>query len=433
MKPPLRACSLVAVTTALLAQQPADDTEILAKARALLVARARRLPDYTCVQTVDRQYFQHPHPLPRHRQPSCAAIAAENQRKPRALALAATDRLRLDVKVSRGKEIGTWAGASQFGSRSVFDLIGGGPYGTGMLGTLISDTFENGGATYQYLGEQTIDGARLVAYSFQVPVESSHYRIKTCDCPESSASGAHWTTTPFSGVFWLDPDSLELRRMTIQPHELPPEAGTCEAVTTIDYQKARVGTGEFLLPRRSAIHVVARDANETQATAVYTGCREYHGEATIRFDDAPAGGQIQPAAAPAAPLPSGVSLSLALTAPIDTDTAAAGDVVTAKVVKPARYRASKVVLVPAGAKVEGRILQMQHWLQWPSHFTIAIRLEKLEVDGVSRPLYARGVAFPGRAPLAAEFTFSTNKKRYIVPAGYQSNWITVEPRLEEKK
>jgi len=57
--------------------------------------------------------------------------------------LESSDRLRLVLKVSAGLEIGSWAD-SQFTVRNIFDLIGGGPYGTGMLGALITDIFVNG-------------------------------------------------------------------------------------------------------------------------------------------------------------------------------------------------------------------------------------------------------------------------------------------------
>src|ERR1039458_6065633 len=67
---------------------------------------------------------------------------------------------------------------------------------------------------------------------------------------------------------------------------------------------------------RSSMRMVMTDATETLNTAVYSGCREYHGEATIRFEAAAVGGEVQAAAAPASPLPAGMSLSLALTSPI---------------------------------------------------------------------------------------------------------------------
>jgi len=422
VKPPLCASLLAATATALLAQQPADPTELLTKARDLIVARARRLPDYVCIQTVDRRYFKDPYrqvpPL------SCAQIAALNKENPPALALEATDRLRIELKVSHGMEIGAWPGESQLGFRSLFDLASGGAYGTGTLGTFFGDIFERGGASYNYIGETTDGGLKLAAYGFQVPVGSSHYLIKT---------GSGWTQTGFSGVFWIDADSLDLRRLKVDANDMPKESDGCEAQTTVEYQKVKVGMGEFLLPLRSSMRMVMTDATESLNTALYSGCREYHGEAAIRFDTPAAGGAVQAAAAPASPLPAGISLSVVLASPIDTDTAAAGDIVIAKLRRP--VRTSKEVLAPAGATVEGRIVQMKHWLEKPQRFTISLLLEKLDVRGVATPLYARltrgagstRIYVPpvGQSPLAAALVFTTDKSRYIVPAGYQTNWVTV--------
>jgi len=330
---------LAPLTTALLAQQPPDPTELLAKARDVIVARAKRLPDYVSVQTVDRQYFKHLRP--QFPPPSCSQIAAHNEDNPHDLVLQSTDRLRLELKVSQGMEIGAWAGDSQFSSRSIFDLSGGGAYGTGTLGPFLADIFQYGGATYNYMREETAGGLKLAAYGYRVPLLSSHYLVKT---------GSDWTPTAFSGVFWIDSDSLELRRLMVDANEMPPETGGCEAETTVEYQKVPVGTGEFLLPVRSSMRVVVMDATETRTTAVYSGCREYHGEATIRFDTAALGREVQGAAASTDPFPAGLSLSLALTSAIDTDTTAAGDIVMAKLRKPVRAHAE--VLAPAGARLK---------------------------------------------------------------------------------
>jgi hypothetical protein len=145
----------------------------------------------------------------------------------------------------------------------------------------------------------------------------------------------------------------------------------------------------------------------------------------------------------ATPLTAGVHLSLALTEPIDTDTAAAGDIVRAKLRSQLRDPKSKAILARAGAGVQGRIVDVEHWLEEPRYFKISIMLEKLEEDGASRPLFAeidRGhgpaaVVLPpvGQSALVAAFRFPTEKERHLVPAGYQMNWVTVEPPAEEKK
>jgi len=442
---PMRAFLSAAVGTALLAQQTLPPTDRLARARDILGERAKHLPDYTCIQTVDRRYFKR---LPRKvtildgdvvrsYQPihSCEQIRSLGGHD---LVLQSTDRLRLDIKVSQGFEIGSWPD-SQFSARSIFDLIAGGPYETGMLGALISDIFVHGGATHRYLGEETGTGTQLSTFSYQVPLGSSHYQVK---------SGSNWVATPFAGTFWLDSATQDLKRLIVQATELPPQTKACEAETTVDYQKVHVGAGEFLLPRQSSMRLVMQDESETQSTVVYSACREYVGESTIHFDQVPAAGETKGAEVPATPLQEGLSLSLALTSPIDTDTAAAGEIVRAKVRKAVLAPQSKMVLVPAGAIVQGRIIQMQHWLNKPRHFTISIVLERLETGGVLRPLYAKVDSYSdlygsttisrtpiGLAPLGAAFLFKTDKNRYRVPAGYKSNWVTVAPApaAEKKK
>ena len=377
------------------------------------------MPDYTCVQTVDRRYFERQHP--EYPLVSCDQLRSLDSS---AWVPEATDRLRLDIKVSQGMEIGSWKG-SQFTESNIFKMTGGGPYGTGMLGPLIADIFMNGGATYTYMGDD--------AYGYQVPLASSHYRV-------NARSG--WATAAFSGVFWLDSKSLDLKRLLLEAHDLPAETSACSVDTSVEYQQMQVGTGQFLLPRQSSMHLVMRDENVADTTAVYSNCRVFLGESTIRFDDVPAGNPGKAPVVATAPLPAGLHLSLALTEPIDTDTAAAGDMVRAKLRAPLREPKSKTILARAGAGVQGRIVEQKHWLEQPRYFKISIMLEKLEVDGGWRPLFAeidrvRGpaVVLPpvGWSPLVAAFRFTTEKQRYLLPAGYQINWVTVEPLPKEKK
>jgi hypothetical protein len=121
----------------------------------------------------------------------------------------------------------------------------------------------------------------------------------------------------------------------------------------------------------------------------------------------------------------------------------------AKVRKPVRDEVSKEILIPAGATVQGRILQMEHWLASPA-FHVAILLETLDVDGISSPLYARldrpdelrnaqessglrqrgmTITLPpiGRPMSVSSFVFRTRNRRFVVPPNYQSTWTTILP------
>ena len=87
---------------------------------------------------------------------------------------------------------------------------------------------------------------------------------------------------------------------------------------------------------------------------------------------------------------------------------------------------------------------MRRWLEKPRHFTISVMLEKLEVRGVATPLYAKlrpedkstSIVLPPigqSSPLVAALVFATDRNRYVVAAGYQTNWVTVAPPPEEEK
>lgn len=422
----MRGALILAAAMALFGQTPVDPARTLARARDKFLDSTQRLPNYTCVQTVNREYFRPAKPrLPR---PSCDQMIEERRRNSPARKLEATDRLRLDVKVSDGTEIGSWAGAGPFDSRGVFDLIGGGPFGTGPFGTLLWDIFASGGARFQYVGEDRASGATLFEYRFEVPSDASHSYIK---------AGAGWVATAYDGSVWIDPGSLDPMRLSVRSGELPPETGGCELATTVDYQRLRIGTRDFLVPRQSAFHVLMRDNAETEVRTSYSSCREYVGEATLHFGEDVSLPAAQEPKAARVSLPGDLSVSLAFASPIDTDTAAAGDVVVATVLDPVRAPRSKQVLIPAGATVRGRITKMQHWLSSPAHFWIAILLETVEINGVPSPFHAKregseggpAIFLPlaGQPPNVACFVFFSSASRHVVPRGYRSNWTTLAP------
>jgi len=431
----MRGGFFLAVAGVLSAQAQPDPTQVLGQARDKIVESRPRLPNYTCVQTVDRSYFRRaiqPNPFP-----SCSQMHAEEDTHAYQLDLYLTDRLRLDVKVSAGVEIGSWAGATQFDAKSIFDLVGRGPFGTGALGTFLTDIFDNSGTSFAYNGEVLSGSGKLYQYSYQVPLAASHYVVH---------AGRDWRAIAYEGEAGIDPHSLDLRHLVVRSYHLPIETEACEVATNADYARIHIGTGDFLLPQRSRLHIVTISTNENDVVTTYSGCREYQSESTIHFGDDPATGAATKKAGAAARvgLPEGLPISLGLEAPIDTDVAAAGDVIMQKVRKPVRAKGSKEVLIPAGATVRGRIVKMQHWMMPPNRFDIAIRLETWEVGGISTPLYAEpdrsesapDVGVPKRGvpinlppavqlPRIRTYEFFTDAKRYVVPRGFESKWITM--------
>lgn len=431
----MRTSLLLLTVLAAQAQTTPDPTEVFAHARDIVLDRIDRLPNYTCVQTVNRSYFkQGSEPA------SCDKMIGERIKKPPKLQIEATDRLRLDVKVSEGTEVGSWAGADKFDSRSIVDIVGTGPVGTGAFGTLNSDIFSNEGASFQYVGQTEADGAKVLEYRFEVPVSASHYLIR---------AGKGWVATPYDGQVWIDSASFEVKRLRVRTGELPPETLSCEATTTVDYQMMEVGSGETLIPHVSVLHFLLRDGSENESVTTYSNCHEFHGESTIHFEDMPETASASAKAVEERAIPAGVTVTLALETPIDSDTAAAGDIVEAKVRKNVVSGKHKEIAIPAGATVRGRLTMMEHRVGGEGRFEVGILLESIEMNGVKMPFYAkldrgqeianaerlargrmqRGVDVwmppPGQSPMVGFFVFPTSNSRYVMPRGYETRWFTL--------
>jgi hypothetical protein len=431
---------------ALSAQKAATPEQVLAKARDKIVDRTQRLPNYTCVQTVDRKYFKFK--SPQFRTLSCDDMSANRKKKNTLLHLEATDRIRLDVRVSGGTEIGAWAGSSHFDDGNIMKLIKG-PFGTGAFGTILTDIFTGDGVSFSFDGEEQFDSIGLLRYRFEVAHESSHYMVH---------AGDDWVFTGYDGAVWVDPNTFELRRLVMRTTELPKETGACESTTTVDYASRRVGDGDFLLPQRSTLHFLLRDMTESDVATTYSACHQYHAQANLVSDPAAIAGEASAKTAVPVSIPAGLVITIRLAEPIDTDTAAAGDVVVATVSAVGRRDPKAKTIVPVndsvvdiGAPIRGRIVLMQHLLDPPRSFVVAIQLETLEIKGMVSPLYAirptdyepwtvtkvtlehryraRPVFFPprGQTALVCNFSYFTNADRYVMPRGYESQWTTVLP------
>jgi len=232
---------------------------------------------------------------------------------------------------------------------------------------------------------------------------------------------------------------------------LPPETHICLVTDTANYERMRIGSGDFLVPRESVLRTLQTDSGVTEATIAYSSCREYTSESTIHFsgtEPRPNTAGASNSASSPSPLPAGLAFSVVLANPIDTSIAAAGDVFLARIRLPAVDQTSNAVLIPAGATIRGRIVRMEHFPG--TRFVIAIQLEALEVGGIATPFYAKPkdtrvsrnqtertylsrpgvhIVLPQLMELgnAASFVFPRSKEHYVVPAGYESSWITLPP------
>jgi hypothetical protein len=421
-----------------------------------------------CTQTIDRSQYEpaagragHSCDPPKGVEALMEVPLGIEKHKP--LLLTTSDRLRLDVAVTAGREMYSWVGESRFEDRTLFQLVRTGALSTGSFASFLTVVFRDDEASFSYKGEIAEAGRQLADFEFRVPVQSSHYFY----------SGAgNRVTTGYYGDIFVDPKTADLIRLAVHTEGLPPETGSCEASTTLDYSRVRLNGAEFLLPDRGQLQILDANGTELENSTAYSGCHEFLGESTLRFDagpaadaaDAPAVGTTDapavgttgaPApgktAAPAAgktaaedDLPGGLPFTIALSNNIDVSAAAAGDKIGAKLTTAIRD-AKGQILALKGAAITARIVQIRRFYVSETSLRLVLKLETVDIAGTPRPLAAapdsrapatnnakgalqrryNPVTLDNQDPQAAVIRFWNTKGNFVPSSGFESKWLTV--------
>ena len=148
------------------------------------------VPRYTCVQTVNRAQYRRQYGI----KSSCRSIIAARKQLASPGYLTVRDRLRLDVAVVDGAETFSWAGARQFETSHVDELVKSGATGSGEFVSYLTSVFGADTDSISYLGQSL--------FAYNVPIEKSHYTYSTTG-PDRTA--------PYHGSYFLvDPATTEL-------------------------------------------------------------------------------------------------------------------------------------------------------------------------------------------------------------------------------
>src|SRR5262249_26747474 len=212
---------------------PAADVRadaILARVHDRIIGELQHITNYTCVQTVSREYFRPNLALPPE---SCDALYASKASGSHTLHPWSLDRLRLDVAVTPNREIYSWAGAEKFDERDLPGIVGAGPISTGPFRGFLSSICGGHDAIFAFDGTTKRDGRELLQFAYRVPRERSQYRIRTI------AGG--WVVSAYEGAILVDPETADLLRLTIVTAELPPETGGCEGHMEMGDHRVAVG------------------------------------------------------------------------------------------------------------------------------------------------------------------------------------------------
>ncbi|MEZ5404127.1 MAG: hypothetical protein R2729_30890 [Bryobacteraceae bacterium] len=387
---------------------PGIAPEVLRIARIKVRARENleQLPNYTCTETIER-----------------------SRRGAKSRRFRLTDTLRLEVALVGGKELYAWPGANKFDDRELRDMVGG-TIGNGSFALHARSVFLSNVPTYKYIGEVEEFGRKLYRYSYYVPVNRSGYQLL-------NRSGYQLRVGDVSGVagyhgeFDVDSQSLDLVRLEVIAHDIPPHVTLAAARDEMRYQRVAIGESDFLLPHSSELSLTGLDGEESRNRTSFANCHQYSGESTISFDDPPP----TASAAPPGPvaeveLPEGLILETRLVEPLSLQTIAIGDIVEVEVTSNAKK--AKATIVPRGARAHGRVLAYRREYNRSEMHILRLRLEEIEFPGARAEI----LAIPVGARIPQGNSTAVDKTGIIYLRGQRQSLMKGTPliwRIEAKQ
>ncbi len=358
------------------------------RVRIGVLDNVRNFPRYICVQTVVRSQFE----LPRAGS-SCATAIANTERNADERVLRWHDRLRLDVGVGEKSEMYSWAGASKFEASDISAMIARGASGSGEFGSFLVSVFGGDAEDFVYHGLKEMPFGRVAFYDFKVPRSKSHYQY-------SVGASKGYAITGYHGSFYADPESADLRELDLQTSEFRESDPVCRVEDKIEYARTQVGQKTFMLPKAASMDVIYRNSTESLNETSFSGCREYVGESSIRFDVDDNGNVPEAEKRPELrALPPKTHLRVRINPPVDSDKAAAGDPITGVVDAPVKEKGE--IIVHAGDKLHGRIVRLEQTMGPAPRWTVAILFETIERNGVEQKVSLKPDDDGDRSPASA--------------------------------
>ncbi len=333
---------LLALLPAISAAFDQSSHEMLEKIRVKVAEQLARSRNYTCVQTIDRSYFQSAF----RTRSACGVVSPNDQDE------IMHDRLRLNVAVSDGGEIYSWQGDRKFSSTPVDKIVQGGPISSGSFVGFLGNIFIRPGIEFIYRGSTDKGSVEAVHFDYRVRRAVSRFRVE--------GEGNRSAIVPFHGSFTANAGSFELIQLRILADQIPSDLAICATDNEVQYQLAEISGNLTLIPRTFELRVNADHHFDTVSRSTYSQCHEFQAVSTLHFDAPGESKQVTGKADIEQWLPGGLTLPLALTSRIDAKTAYTGAPVEAVTTGPVRDAQGKT-LIPQGTGLHGIITQLERF------------------------------------------------------------------------
>lgn len=392
-----------------------DESELVSRAIQVVGGMLHRLPDYTCLETLER-----------------------SERKAHGTKFHTLDRVRMEVAYVNGEELYAWPGSTKFEEMDLRQAISGqGAFSTGNFGERLTNAYLTG-LPLEFAGRDTVKGQAAWKFTQSIPAVISRFDIIV---PPAKA------TVGYNVTAWHDAASLELLRFELLADDLPKGFPLRRSFEAVEYESVQVNGQPVRLPVMTELSMTTRSGMEDRTVSTFSNCREYKSESKLTFEEpAPEAANATPQSAAAADLSAGLDVQVKLDAAVDLKQAALGDPVTMTVARDVIGKGRK--WLSAGARVRGRwafieckdqpfaycfaILQTESYedgatsgqfrgsLQWPTLEPKDLLIES-GMDGASRLALPDGILRAAKNGPVLYVRFTTN-----LPRGYRLIWRTLE-------
>jgi hypothetical protein len=339
------------------AQTPEQVALIRAKEKVL--ASLDAIPNYTCLQTIERvQLKGEP-----GRQPDGSPLPLD------ALLERAdsSDTLRVEVGFAGNKEFYSWPGEGSFEEKSLLKMVGFGFISSGTFATALRNAFLGSTELFRAAGEEDLNGRRVLRYD---------YLAKGAGRALLLADRNPRTEVPYEGSVWIDAVTFDILRLRIKAEALSvPDIS--EIWGQLDYAVTNIGSGAFLLPQSAHMMVRLPAGVQRHNRSVFSGCRLFGVSSELSFDDGPAA--ITPASARTEKLelPADAILRVKFGTRIDSEKSSVGDKIEGQLERAVKKGGQLVV--PKGAIVTGRIRRLDRFRK-PARHVLGLEITELRFE-----------------------------------------------------
>lgn len=146
----------------------------------------------------------------------------------------------------------------------------------GEFGGFLDAVFsQKASAHFVWDGYADVDGHETAAYKYEVPLNHSLYVL---------TSHERRVPVAYHGFVYIDPNTLDVRRISLEADNVPKDFPIRESALSIDYSYVSIGEGQYLLPKMATLYVREGKRRFSRNEKEFRDYRRYTGEATIKFD-----------------------------------------------------------------------------------------------------------------------------------------------------